>query len=295
MGFGLGSGINLEIMGGAGLLSLANLVAIVASAFLVFALVGMRYTVVETSTLESRGGEHLVRDPLDGPRARTRTLGGKLRWRVLMILILLASIAVPLRRALFLVASETSAREAVQNYLKRLLPPDAIVSQQVSLGNHDIVIRLISTSPVSESKVAEVRRDLKLKTGRDVDISVDAIASRSELSVLMERLARPTSAISKEGTVGDAQEDLLKKVRAAILEIWPSSDAPIQDFNLVIGAAGVQIDIRYNAARDLGEVPIHMVLQNLRTRLGMPDLTLKTERMQPAPGSGDVTWKPKVQ
>jgi uncharacterized membrane protein len=44
-------------MGGAGLLFLTNLVAIVASAFLVFALVGMRYTVVETSTLESRGGE----------------------------------------------------------------------------------------------------------------------------------------------------------------------------------------------------------------------------------------------
>ena len=41
MGFGLGSGPNLEIMGGAGLLFLTNLVAIVASAFLVFLLVGM--------------------------------------------------------------------------------------------------------------------------------------------------------------------------------------------------------------------------------------------------------------
>jgi hypothetical protein len=192
-------------------------------------------------------------------------------------------------------ASETSAREAVQNDLKRLLPPDVIVSQQVSLGNHDIVIRLISTAPVSESKMAEVRRERKVKTGRDVDISVDAIGSRSELSVLMERLARPTSVISKEATVGDAREDLLKKVRATILEIWPSSDAPIQDLNLLIGAARVQIDIRYNAALDLGDVPIHMVLQTLRTKLGMPDVTLKTERMQPAPGSGDVTGKPKVQ
>ena len=41
MGFGLGSGVNLEIIGGAGLLFLTNLVAIVASAFLVFLLVGM--------------------------------------------------------------------------------------------------------------------------------------------------------------------------------------------------------------------------------------------------------------
>lgn len=41
MGFGLGSGLNLDIIGGAGLLFLTNLVAIVASAFLVFLAVGM--------------------------------------------------------------------------------------------------------------------------------------------------------------------------------------------------------------------------------------------------------------
>src|SRR5665213_3674686 len=40
MGFGLGSGLDTEIMGGAGLLFLTNLVAIVATAFLVFLLVG---------------------------------------------------------------------------------------------------------------------------------------------------------------------------------------------------------------------------------------------------------------
>ncbi|MGA7413461.1 MAG: DUF389 domain-containing protein, partial [Bryobacteraceae bacterium] len=41
VGFGLGSGLNLEIMSGAGLLFLTNLVAIVASAFLVFLLIGL--------------------------------------------------------------------------------------------------------------------------------------------------------------------------------------------------------------------------------------------------------------
>src|SRR5665213_1137785 len=40
IGFGLGSGPDPEIMGGAGLLFLTNLVAIIASAFLVFLLVG---------------------------------------------------------------------------------------------------------------------------------------------------------------------------------------------------------------------------------------------------------------
>ena len=42
-----------------------------------------------------------------------------------MILILLASIAVPLRRALLQVANETLARGAVQEELKRLVPSDA--------------------------------------------------------------------------------------------------------------------------------------------------------------------------
>jgi hypothetical protein len=141
--------------------------------------------------------------------------------------------------------------------------------------------------------VAEVRRDLKRRTGRDVELSVDAIASRSELAVLMKRLAPPVSLIPRESTVGDAQEALLDKVRAAIHEIWPSSDAPIQDFNLVLGTAGIAIEIRYKASVDLGEVPIHMVLQTLRTRLGIPELTLKTERIQPASAAGDRPSAPE--
>ena len=62
-----------------------------------------------------------------------------------MIVVLLASVAVPLRRALLQVARETGARGAVQDELKRLVPADALVSQQVSVGQDEIVIRLIST------------------------------------------------------------------------------------------------------------------------------------------------------
>jgi uncharacterized hydrophobic protein (TIGR00271 family) len=51
MGFGLGSGVNLEIIGGAGLLFLTNLVAIVASAFFVFLLVGLNTAEVHTAMI----------------------------------------------------------------------------------------------------------------------------------------------------------------------------------------------------------------------------------------------------
>ena len=285
MGFGLGSGRNLEIMGGAGLLFLTNLVAIVASAFLVFLLVGMGTAEVQEAMLASRGDESLARILSRGPFARISAIRGQLRWRVFMLLILLGSIAVPLGKALLQVASETRTRGAVQDELKRLVPLDAIVSQQVSVGKDEIVIRLISTRRIPESRMAEVRQDLMRRTGHDVQLSVDAVASKSELADLMQHLARPAPVIPKEKTVGEMRQELLDRARPAIQDIWPSSDAPIQDFDVVLSTAGIAIDVRYQATKDLGEVPLNMVLQSLRTKLGMPDLTLKAERSRSAPAA----------
>ena len=282
MGFGLGGGLNLEIMGGAGLLFVTNLVAIVASAFLVFLMVGMSTPEVRQALVASWRHESLARILPHGRIAQTLAAGGKLRWRILMLLILLASVAVPLRRALLQVASETLTRGTVQDEMKRLVASDAIVSQQVTFGQNEIVIRLISTRRIPDSKVAELRQDLMRRTGRNVRLTVDAVASKSELADLMERLARPAPEIPKERAVGEMQKQLLDRVRPAIQEIWPSSDAPMQDFSVVLGTAGVEVDVRYQAAKDLGAVPIGMVLQNLRTKLGIPDLTLKTVRIPPA-------------
>lgn len=282
MGFGLGGGLNLEIMGGAGLLFVTNLVAIVASAFLVFLMVGMSSPEVRQALVASWRHESLARILPHGRVARTLAAGGQLRWRVLMLLVLLASIAVPLRRALLQVASETLTRGTVQDELKRLVPTDAIASQQVTVGKNDIVIRLISTRRIPDSKVTEVRKDLMRRTGRDVQLSVVAIASRSELADLMERLARPPPIISQEKTIVETQKEILDRVRPAIQESWPSSDAPIQDFDVVVGASGTAINVRYQATKDLGQAPLNMVLQSLRTELGMPNLILNAERIRPA-------------
>jgi uncharacterized membrane protein len=282
MGFGLGGGLNLEIMGGAGLLFVTNLVAIVASAFLVFLMVGMSTPEVRQALVASWRHESLARILPHGRIAQTLAAGGKLRWRILMLLILLASVAVPLRRALLQVASETLTRGTVQDEMKRLVASDAIVSQQVTFGQNEIAIHLISTRRIPDSKVAELRQDLMRRTGRNVRLTVDAVASKSELADLMERLARPAPEIPKERAVGEMQKQLLDRVRPAIQEIWPSSDAPMQDFAVVLGTAGIEVDVRYQAAKDLGAVPIGMVLQNLRTKLGIPDLTLKTVRIPPA-------------
>lgn len=286
-GFGLGSGVNLAIMGGASLLFLTNLVAIVASAFLVFLLVGMSTPEVRQVMVASRGHESLARILSHGPVAWMLATGGQLHWRILMLLILLASVAVPLRRALLQVAAETLTRGAVQEELKRLVPSDAIVSQQVSVDKDEIDIHLISTRRIPDSKVTEVRQDLMRRTGHEVRLSVEAVASKSELTDLMERLARPAPIHAMEKTVAEMQKELLDRVRPAIQEIWPSSDAPIQDFDVILGTAGISLDVRYQAIKDLGDVPINMVLQSLRIKLGIPALTLKAERVRPPHGTRD--------
>ena len=118
------------------------------------------------------------------------------------------------------------------------------------------------------------------RTGRNVQLSVDAVASKNELADIMQRLARPAPVIPKEKTLAEMQKELLDRVRPAIQEIWPSSDAPIQDFDLVLGKTGLTLNVRYQSTRDLDQVPVNMILQSLRARLGMPDLTLNTERVR---------------
>jgi uncharacterized membrane protein len=283
MGFGMGSGLNMEIMSGAGLLFVTNLVAIVASAFLVFLLVGMNTADVQKAMLAARGDDSQARVHSHGHRLVTRMLasGGQLHWRILMVMVLLASVAVPLRKALLQVASETRARGEVQKALKGLVLTDAIVSQQVSIANGEIVIRLISTRYIPNSKVAEVRQELTRQTGQEVQISIDAVASRGELAELRARLERPASIIPRENTVGETQKELLDKVRPVIQELWPA-DAPIQDFDVVLGTAGIAIDVRYHASGNLDQAAINIVLRGLRAKLGIPDLMLNAQRIAPA-------------
>ncbi len=63
-------------MGGAGLLFITNLVAIVASAFLVFFLVGLNTTEVQKAMLAARGDEPLARMLSHSPVAQVLTRDG---------------------------------------------------------------------------------------------------------------------------------------------------------------------------------------------------------------------------
>ena len=114
------------------------------------------------------------------------------------------------------------------------------------------------------------------------------VASKRELADLMQRLARPALVVAKQKTVGEMQKELLlDRVRPAIQEIWPSSDAPIQDFDALIGYCGCCYRRPLSGCGRPGRCPDQYRSERLRTKLGIPDLTLKAERIQPARAPGD--------
>jgi hypothetical protein len=210
-----------------------------------------------------------------------------LRWRILMVVIILGAIAVPLRKALLQVAGETVARSAVQEEVKRLAPADTVLSQQTTVSPHEIAIRLISTQRIPDSKIAYARAQLMRRTGRNIVFTIETVASRSELAVLTERLSHPAPLNPPAKTVAELEKNLMDIVRPALMEIWPSSDAPIQSFDIALGDAGPRLDVDYQAAADLGPAPLDMVSRSLQTTLAMPNLVLNAKRVIPAlPGRG---------
>jgi len=287
MGFGLGSGVNTRIMGGAGLLFLTNLVAIVSSAFGVFLLVGMNSSVVGSEMKESRKGERLAEKLSQGPLGRILTNSGQLRWRILMLVVLLAVIAVPLRTALLQVASATQIRGVVQDVVKQLLPPGALVTQQVDVGRASVAVRLISTRGVSDAKLQQAEREIERRSGRRAEVSVASIASQSELADLMQKLAAPPPLPAPKpvpASIDQMQQQLLARVTPVVQSVWPP-EAPLQDFDLALAPSGVVLHVRYQSPLALGKIPLDILTRELQEKLALPTLALAAQRVPPAPKS----------
>ena len=176
VGFGIGSGFAWPIISGAGLLFLTNLAAIVASAFLVFYVVRMDSPDVRTK-IDSLVLEGASRDRLYELLQKTKVSGalghvGKLRWRIVMLVAVLAMLFVPLSRSLLQVRDEARSRTAVREALRLLGPADAFVTQQVDITAAQIVIRLVAASPVSKDRIGEAQKLLLHRTGKEVSLTV---------------------------------------------------------------------------------------------------------------------------
>ena len=195
VGFGVGSGFVWRIISGAGLLFLTNLAAIVASAFLVFYVVRMDSPDVRAKidSLVLEGASH---DRLYAVLQKTKFSGalghvGKLRWRIVMLVTVLAILFVPLSRSLLQVRDEARSREAVREALRLLGPADTFVTQQVDITGAEVVIRLVAAAPVSKERISEAENLLLRRTGKEVSLTVRKVASEEELALLRQQLKTP--------------------------------------------------------------------------------------------------------
>ena len=224
-GYGLGT-LAWPVAGGAALLFLTNLVAIVAVGCVAFVASG--FNRVDLATLER---DELAKGQ-DAPIARllARRLahlfqsrfGPALRFS--MPLLLLAAVYIPLRRALDEVVWEVTVRRAVRDALagEQL----RIVQSKAQIARHavDVVVVVLGTSAEAEAARArlttQIQRVAHVKPSIEVLAVPDATAFAGLESTLLT--ARPVpSAAPVPSPLVEELELSSQRAKAALLEVWP--------------------------------------------------------------------------
>lgn len=282
IGFGVGSDWNRVIMGGAGLLFLTNLVAIVFSAFAVFLSVGMNSAEVRAEIAHCHATEPVARRIASGPLRLAFKDGGQLRWRVLILLVLLGAVAFPLQKALKQVAGEAVARDVVQQVVQRLVPTGALVSQLANVGPKTIAIRLISTESIPEAKRAAAEAEITRRSGRTAELTVQTVASQSELSQLMQRITATQAAPAPAAppppeTLAQMQVDLVSRVLPVVQSVWPP-EAPLVDFSISVAPSALILNIHYQSKNSLTPITLGLLTRELADKLATPTLTLNAQK-----------------
>lgn len=227
-GYGLGT-FAWPVAGGAALLFLTNLVAIVAVGTVAFVAAGFNGVDVV----------HLERDVLasgrDAPLARwlaarlSRVFASKLgpALRFFMPFILLAAVYVPLRRALDEVAWEVRARKAVREALAQ--EPLRVVESrsQVARHNVELVVVVLGKAQDAEATRSRLTRRIERASGIKPSIEVVAVPDANAFAGLESTLLTPHAVVATPAQTALAA-DALKlnaRIKMALNEIWPAKSA----------------------------------------------------------------------
>jgi len=280
VGFGIGSGLRPEIMRGAGLLFLTNIVAIVFSAFLIFLAIGINSPEVRAEMERFRALEPFAQRLSAGPLASAMRHGGRMQWRVLFLLALLAAVAWPLHIALRQLAGEARTREIVEQEISALVPKGELVSQQTEVGSSSVAVHVVTATTISGEAIHKAETEISKRSGRGASISVEGIASQSELAKLMERLRDRSVPVpvappppAPPPPLFDEGVDLRKRVAPVLTEIWPA-ETPLVDFSLVFAPDQAIVQVHYQASHQLDTVSVGLLTQALRSKLQSPEIAL---------------------
>lgn len=287
VGFGVGSGWNWQIISGAMLLFLTNLVAIAGSAFLVFYLVGMGEPEVRSSISES-SMRHATGMPIyqllhDSPLGRLFGDAGQLRWRTLMVAVTIAGLFVPLRSSLMQLRDETLARAAVREAIRNLIPGDHVLSQQLEILPDHLVQRIVTTRPVDKARLAATEAELARRTGKATSIQVRQVANEDELILIRERLRVPEPPPPPQGLKAMG-EMARKQVEEPLKSIWPGEAAELLSHEVGFGTNdSVILRLVYQSPRAIDAAAQESLRNALRKSLGLDDLNLAFEWQRPKP------------
>ncbi len=288
VGFGVGSGWNWPIISGAMLLFLTNLVAIGASAFLVFYLEGMdepevREAVAPATREEARRGPFAALIETIHMQAAIGDIG-KLRWRVLMLVITFVLLFIPLRNSLNQLAAETVARGAAREAV-RVLGASNVLTQQLDILSDSVTLRVVVAEPVAPEKVREAERLLIQRTRRPATVQVRKVAGEEELAALRERLRQPAPPPPAPAPDLAAMQLLvLERVQPPIRELWPAEFGELKGYEFGYTEAGAVLRLSYESPRPLDDAARGVLERAFRSRLRLPDLRFAYEwKKAPAP------------
>ncbi len=287
VGFGLGSGFDLHIMGGGSLLFLTNLAAIVASAFFVFFVLRMDDPEVSlgiAQPLLERASQDRIYHWLEKRTAISRSFAnlGKLRWRVLMLVVALGAVLIPLSRALSQLTQELVARGAVEDAVRMVTgdEPDAIISRQTYLQTETIRVGLVLANRVDQEKVAEAERSILRRTGREARLTVRQVADDEELQRLREGLTA-AQAPAAPADIEAMRADLIPRLERPLIELWPARSAALKDYRIGFTQAGVVVTIQYEAEDPIEATTREVLTRGIQARLGLEELELELREQSP--------------
>lgn len=286
VGFGVGSGFSWPIITGAGLLFLTNLAAIMASAFVAFYSVRMDAPELRMK-IDYAIMEHASSDRLYRLLMKTRlssTFGdiGKLRWRILMLVVTLGALFIPLRQSLYQLREETIARTAANEAARLIASPGTIFTQQVDVTPERIILRMIVTETVPDDKIQAAEKLLLRRTGKEVTVSVRKVASEEELALLRERFRTPPAPPPPQ-ELARIREDLIARLQKPLTDIWPADSAPLLSYEVGFTPQETLLRLRYQSKTPLDATAEALLTKVLQTRLNAPKLRLILERESPPP------------
>ncbi len=225
-GYGIGTAA-WPVAGGAALLFLTNLVAIVFVGTTAFVAAG--FNRVDVVSLER---DELGEGRADAPVARAlalrlaRVLASRFGpvLRFLMPFMLLAAVYVPLRRALDEMAWEVRVRAAVRNAIAG--EPARVIESRVRIERHEVelVLVLVGTTQDADRARARLDRAIRRASGVAPRVEILAVPDATAFAGLESTLLKPRIVEVSSPSAAAPREQLdatRATLRAAADELWP--------------------------------------------------------------------------